>query len=180
MPLVSPPTTKSLGQKSVVILTTPPAAATGIPTLTEANAGVFASLHIVGDFDVTPTQNTGEGPRAMGAQTSPTELGLVSYPAVSAQYFVNPQALATPGAPGNEVWEALEPGTQVTVLVLNGFDGTSDTLAAGDVADIFLMECGIRAKGATGDDEFAKVAATSQLIVVGGAPVAENYPLTAA
>lgn len=179
MPLVMPPTVKSLGNKSVVILTTPPAAPSGIPTLTEANAGLFASLHIYGDFNVTPTQNTGEGPRPLGTVQVPTELGLVNYPAVTVQYSIVPQELATPGANGNEVYEALVPGAKVTVLVLDGFDGEASTLTAGDVADVFLMECGIRAKGQTGDGEFDKKTATSQLIVVGGEPIAENHALAA-
>lgn len=177
MPLVMPPTVKSLGAKSVVILTTPPAAGTGIPTTTEVNAGVFASLHIYGDFNVTPTQNTGEGPRPIGAEQVPTELGLVNYPAVTVQYSIVPQELGTPGADGNEVYEALVPGDQVTVVVLDGYDGEASAVANGDVVDVFLMECGIRAKGSTGSGEYDKAAATSQLIVVGGEPVKENHVL---
>lgn len=180
MPLVMPPTTKSLGRKSVVILKTPPAAPTGIPTLAEANAGVFASLHIYGDFNVTPSQNTGEGPRPLGSVQVPTELGLVNYPAVTVQYSIIPQELDTTGAPGNEVYEVLVPGTKRTILVLDGLDGETSALTAGDVADVFLMECGVRAKGQTGDGEFDKKTATSQLIVVGGEPIKENHAMAAA
>ena len=67
MPISLPPTSKSLGRKSVVFLTTPPAAATGIPTTVEVSAALFGSLHLYTPFNVTPNQNTGEGPRKLGA-----------------------------------------------------------------------------------------------------------------
>lgn len=179
MPLVMPPKSTALGKKSVVILTAAPAAASGIPTLTEANAGVFASLHIHGDFNVTPTQNTGEGPRPLGSKFSPTQLGQTNYPATDVQYTYKPQEVATVGTDGNEVYEALVPGSRVTVLVLNDIDGEVDALTAGDIADIFLMECGVRRKGATGDGEFDYVSVTQSLVTVGGEPVAEDHAMAA-
>lgn len=180
MPLIPPPTVKSLGQKSVVILTTPPAAPTGIPTAAEVNAGLFASLHIYGDFNVTPNQNTGEAPRKLGSVVQPQQFGLVTYPAVDAQYSYVPQALATAGAEGNEVYEALVPGDQVTVVVLDGIDGEISTLPATAVGDIFLMEAGKRRKGQTGDGEFDEKSVTQSLIIVGGEPIAEDHVFTTA
>ncbi|HEY0891238.1 MAG TPA: hypothetical protein VGE38_16675 [Nocardioides sp.] len=180
MPLVNPPTVKALGQKAVVILTTPPAAATGIPTVTEVNAGVFGSLHFYGDFNVTPTQNTGEGPKKLGSKFVPTQLGQVSFPAVDAQYSYLPQEVGTPGTDGNEVYEALVPGDRVTVVVLDGVDGEVSAVTAGDIADIYLMECGVRRKGQTGDGEFDEKSVTQSLIVVGGEPIAEDRALAAA
>jgi hypothetical protein len=109
MPLANPVTKKSLGQKAVIVLTTPPAAGTGIPTLAEANAGKVLSLHFYGDFAVTPAQNTGEGPRKLGSQFTPTQLGQVNYPAVDAQYSYDPQKVGTASAAGNEALEALTP-----------------------------------------------------------------------
>ena len=179
MPLVMPPKSTALGKKSVVILTDAPAAGTGIPTLTEANAGVFASLHIQGDFNVTPSQNTGEAPRPLGSKFSPTQLGMVNYPATDVQYTYKAQLVGTPGSDGNEVYEALVPGTQVTVLVLNDVDGEIDTLTTGQIADVFLMECGVRRKGATGDGEFDYVSVTQSLVTVGGEPIAEDHALAA-
>ncbi|MDF1603399.1 hypothetical protein [Nocardioides sp. YIM 152315] len=180
MPLANPPTAKSLGQKSVVILTTAPAATTGIPVLTEVNAGVFGSLHFYGDFNVTPNQNTGEGPRKLGSIFSPTQLGQVTYPAVDAQYSYMPQLVATTGSDGNEVYEALVPGSTVTVVVLDGVDGDISAVVADDVADIYLMECGVRRKGQTGDGEFDEKSVTQSLIVKGGEPIAEDHEIAAA
>jgi hypothetical protein len=70
MPLANPVTKKSLGQKAVIVLTTPPAAGTGIPTLAEANAGKVLSLHFYGDFAVTPAR-TPVRARASWARSSP-------------------------------------------------------------------------------------------------------------
>lgn len=179
MPLANPITKKSLGQKAVIVLTTPPAAPTGIPTLAEANAGKILSLHFYGDFAVTPSQNTGEGPRKLGSQFTPTQLGQVNYPAVDAQYSYDPQKVGTVGAPGNEALEALTPGTTRTVIVINGVDGTQTTaLTNAMVSDVYLMQCGVQRKGQTGDGEFDELSVTQSLIVAGGSAVAENVKLT--
>lgn len=175
-----PPTTKALGNKMVVILTTPPAAPTGIPTVTEVNTGIQASCFYYGDFTVTPTQNTGEGPRKMCSRKVPTQLGLVNYPAVEAQYSYMPQELGTPGHPGNALYEALEPDVEVTVVVLEGIDGQTEDVVAGDVADIYRMQAGARRKGQTGDGEYDEKSTTQSLIVVGGEAIAEDHPLAAA
>lgn len=181
MALSMPPTVSALGNKVVVFLTTPPAAPTGIPTTVEVSAALFASLHLYTPFNVTPSQNTGEGPRKLGQRQVPTELGLTSYPAVEITYSYDPQALGTPGGDGNELYEALVPGDQVTVVVLDGLDGEeTDSVTAGDIADIYLMECGVRRKGQTGDDEYAKFNVSQSLIVVGGQPIAEDHALAAA
>lgn len=179
MPVSLPPTTKALANTMVVFLTTPPAASNGIPTTTEVNAGILAGCHIYGSFNVTPSQNTGEGPRKLCSDFSPTQLGITNYPAVDVQYSYMPQDLGTPGSDGNEVYEALEPGTQVTAVVLEGVDGQTDTVAAGDVSDVFLMECGVRRKGATGDGEFDEKSVTQSLVVVGGEAIATDHALAA-
>ena len=179
-PISLPPTSKALGRKVVVFLATPPAAPSGIPTTVEVSAAMFGSLHLYTPFNVQPAQNTGEGPRKLGVQTVPTELGLTNYPAVDLQYSYKPQDVGTPGAPGNELYELLVPGTQVTVAVLNDLPGDSSSVAAGDVADIYLMEVGVRRKGETGEGEFDQFSVMQSLIVVGGEPVAEDHVLAAA
>lgn len=176
-PLVAPPTDKSLANQTIVVHKTAPAATTGIPTLAEVNAALFAALHIYGSFNVTPNQNTGEGPRKLGSLFSPTQLGIVTYPAVDVQYSYKPQLLGTPDSPGNELYEALVPGTRRTVTVLNGKLGSSDQVAANDVANIYLVECGVYREGQTGDGEFDELSTTQALVVVGGEPIAKNIKL---
>jgi hypothetical protein len=175
-----PETVKSDSNKLVVFLTTPPAAATGIPTLAEVNAALFASLYIYGDFNVTPTQNTGAAPSKLGSAYTETEFGRTNYAAVDVQYSYVPQKLGTTGYPANAVYEALVPGDTVTAVVLEGYDGEASEVEAGDIADIYLMECGKRRKGATGTGEFDEVSTTQALIVKGGAPIAEDHALAAA
>lgn len=180
MPLSLPPTTKSFANKVVVVLDTPPAAATGIPTTVEVNAALFASLHMYTPFNVTPSQNSGEGLRKLGSKFSPTELGMTNYPAVDVQYSYVPQELGTPGADGNELYELMVPGDILTIVVLDGIDGETSAVTAGDVADVYLVECGIRRKAPTGDGEFDQFAITQSLVIKGGEPVAEDVVLAAA
>lgn len=184
MPITLPPTEKALGRKVVVFLDTPPAAPTGIPILAEVNAALFASLHLYTPFNVTPTQNVGEGPRKLGAKTVPQENGLVTYPAVEVQGSYLPQELGTPGAVGNEVYEMFKTaeaasGT-LTAVVLDGLDGDISAVAAGDVADIYLIEPGVIRKGATGEDEFAHLSFLCSLVISGGEPIAIDHVLAAA
>lgn len=175
MPLDLPPTAKAFARSVVVFLDTAPAASDGIPTLTEVNAALFASLHIYTPFNVVPSQNTGEGPRKHGAKSVPTENGLVTWPAAEVQYSYKPQLLGTSGAEGNEVYELLVPSSQVTTVVFDDLAGDLDTIPADAVGHVYLMEPGVRQRGRTGDGEFDHFSTTQNLIVVGGEPVAEDH-----
>ncbi|WP_300680760.1 hypothetical protein [Nocardioides sp.] len=179
MPAVMPETVKSDGNKLVIFMKTAPAAATGIPTLSEINDSLFASLFLYSPFDFTPNQNTGEAPKKLGSTVSETEFGNINYPAVEAQYSYVPQKLGTPGYAANAVYELLEPGTILTAVVLDGYDGTVDEIAAGDVADVFLIKAGVRKKGRTGDGEYDRVSAKQSLLVVGGEPIVEDHKIAA-
>lgn len=177
--LPMPTTVNAHGNKVVVFLDTPPAAGSGIPVVAEVNAGIFASLHLYTPFNVQPTQNTGEGPRKLGAKTVPTELGTVTYPAVEIQYSYNPQAADAGGGDGNELYDALTEGTQLTAVVLNGLDGEKATVAAADVADVYLVECGVQRKGETGEGEYDQFSVTQSLRIVGGEPIVQDHALAA-
>lgn len=179
MPIQLPPTEKSLGRKVVIFLDTPPAAGTGIPTRTEVNAGLQSSLHLYTPFNVTPTQNTGEGPRKLGAKTSPTENGTVTYPAVEVQGSYLPQKLGTPGEPGNELYELMKTaeaaGDKLTAVVFDGLDGDVSAVPTGAVGDVFLVEPGVIRKGQTGDGEFDHLSFTTSLVIVGGEAIAVDH-----
>ncbi len=183
MPITLPPTEKALGRKVVVFLTTPPAAGTGIPTLVETNAGLFAALHLYTPFNVTPTQNTGEGPRKLGAKSVPQQNGLVTYPAVEVQGSYLPQELGTPGAVGNEVYEAMKTaeaaGNKLTAVVFDGIDGDVKPIPANTVGDVYLVEPGVIRKGATGEGEFDELSFTVSLVITGGEPVAVDHVFAA-
>lgn len=183
MPISLPPTEKALGRKVVVFLDTPPAAGSGIPTTVEINAALFASLHLYTPFNVQPSQNTGAGPRKLGAKSVPMENGIVSYPAVDVQGSYLPQELGTPGAVGNEVYEMFKTaeaaGDSLTAVVLDGLDGDISAVAVADVADIYLVEPGVIRKGATGEGEFDHIAFNCSLVIVGGEPIAVDRVLAA-
>lgn len=182
-PIDLPPTEKSLGRKVVIFLDTPPAAPTGIPTLVEVNAGLQASLHLYTPFNVTPTQNTGEGPRKLGAKSVPQQNGLVTYPAADVQGSYLPQQLGTPGAVGNEVYELLKAayiaGDKITAVVFDAIDGDTDPIPADSVGDVFLTEPGVIRKGATGEGEFDEIAFNCSLVITGGEPVAIDHVFAA-
>lgn len=183
MPISLPPTEKALGRKVVVFLDTPPAAGTGIPTLVEVNAGLQASLHLYTPFNVQPTQNTGEGPRKLGAKTVPQQNGLVTYPAADVQGSYRPQQLGTPGAVGNEVYEMFKTaeadGDKLTAVVFDGIDGDVDDIPANAVGDVYLVEPGVIRKGSTGEDEFSELAFNCSLVISGGEPVAIDHVFAA-
>lgn len=183
MPISLPPTELALGKKVVVFLTTPPAAGSGIPTLVEVNAGMQASLHIYTPFNVTPTQNTGEGPRKLGAKTVPQQNGVVTYPAVEVQGSYLPQELGTPGAVGNELYEAMKDaeaaGDSLTAVVFDGIDGDTDPIPTNAVGDVYLVKPGVIRKGQTGEGEFDELSFTTSLVIVGGEPVAIDHEFAA-
>lgn len=175
-----PPAEKAYGNVLYKILTTAPAAASGIPTLVELNAGLSAGLYMYGDPSLRPNQNTGEGPRRVATKTVPTEFGTVTYPPVDVQISFKPQELGTPGAPGNEAYESLEIGSDVTVVPLYGIDGQTATVPAGAVGDVFQMKIGdIKGKGKTGDGEFDHLSTMLQMVVQGSGPIAEDHVFAA-
>lgn len=179
MPISLPPVSKSFGRKVVVFLSTPPAAPTGIPTVTEVNAALFAGLHLYTPFNVTPTENSGEGPRKLGATSVPTEKGVKTYPAVEISYSYKPQDADAPGADGNELFDILDEDAVVTAVVLNDKDGDISAVVAGDVCNIYLMNCGAQNDGETGEGEFDHFAILQKLYVEGGEPIKKHHALAA-
>lgn len=178
--LPMPPAEKAFGNVLYKILTAAPAAASGIPTLVEANAGLSAGLYMYGDPSLRPNQNTGEGPRRVATKTVPTEFGTLTYPPVDVQISFKPQDLGTPGADGNEAYEALEIGSEVTVVAFYGIDGRTATVPANSVGDVFQMKIGdVKGKGRTGDGEFDHLSTMLQMVVQGSGPIAEDHVFAA-
>lgn len=177
---VQPPTTSLFGKQVAVILTTPPANE-DTPTLTELNAGLFISCHTYGMLSQQPEQESGTAPRKTCAKTQDTRLGPVTWPLIELQYSYRPQEAATPGAEGNEAYEALVPGTEVRAYFLDGLDGeNTDALVAGDVINRgFVCTVGEYREGPTGDDAFAEAAVNQGLAPRGGAKL-HNYAVPAA
>lgn len=177
--LPMPPTVKSQGNTLYVIHTTPPAAGTGIPTTVEVNAALNAGCYIYGDLDLAVTENTGEGPRKACARVVQTEAGNTNFPPIEVQYSYVPQELGTPGSDGNELYEALEPESTVTLSVFYGINGRTENIAVGDVGDVIEATVMRRRKTRTGDGEFDHHSVTQMLIPVGGDYVVEDHEFAA-
>ncbi len=182
-PISLPPTAKALGRKVVVFLKTPPAAATGIPTLVEVNAGLQSSLHLYVPFNVTPSQTTGEGPRKLGAKTVPQQNGTVTYPAVEVSASYMPQLAGAPGGVGNELYDLMKAaeasGDKITAVVFDDLEGDLSAIPTSAVGDVYLTEPGVIRKGQSGDGDFDEFNFTTSLVIVGGEPVAVDHVFAA-
>lgn len=129
-------------------------------------AGVDISCFLMPDWDgPTAAQNTGEQRRFCSKQTFDV-LGRVKWTLSPLMYTYLPQALGTPGDPANAMYEALAPGNEGVVIIGYGLN-PADAFAAGDVVDLFPVECGAQMKPARGADEFAPLTVTQTLAVNG-------------
>ena len=182
--LTLPATVKALANTIVVVLTTPPAAGTGIPTATEVNAGKFITCFLYGDQSTLfpPTQNTGQGQRKACTKVSPTALGTVTYPAQQLEYSWGPQAAAVAGNAANVALESLAPGSTVTLVQLSGLPGLNSTVSAGQVmTGVYKVDCGVQTATSTGQSEYDDFSTKQELVLsaaAGGVPIATNVALT--
>lgn len=136
------------------------------PSIAIVNAGVDVSCYLMPDWDGPGgTQNKGEQRRFCSKETFDV-LGRIKRNVAALSYTYLPQELGTPGAPGNEVYEALAQGNTGVLVVGYGLD-PADPFAIGDVADLIPVECGFQMKPARGADEFAPLIVTQELGVTG-------------
>lgn len=138
------------------------------PTVVETTAGVDISCFLMPDWDgPTANQNTGEKRRFCSRETF-TSLGRVQWELAPLVYTYLPQELGTPGNEANAVYEALTEGVTGYLVIGYGIEPERD-FAAGDIVDIFPVECGAQSKGVRGEDEFAPLTVTQTLGVSGPA-----------
>lgn len=174
-----PETVKSQGFTRLLVLSTAPADAAEL-VIAELTAGEIITCHIYGDFSATPTENVGSAPRKMCSRTSPQQFGEVTYPINDIQYSYVPQELGTPGAPGNEAFEALPPGTEKWLVEAPGLDGRTVPFVAADLGNVYHVKCGIQRRGRTGDGEFDEFSITQSFIMADGAEPLYDVPVVAA
>lgn len=179
-PVALPETQTALGSSVIIVLDTPPANPK-VPTKAELNAGLFSQCHIYGSLSPQPTQNTGAAPAKACTKIEDQRLGKVTWPGFDAQYSYLPQETTTPGADGNELYEALVPETEVYVYILDGLDGeaTSALVTADVVNHGFRVQVGEKREGRTGDGEFDEFSTTQTLVPKGGR-LLHNYATPAA
>lgn len=168
MTVQMPEVVKSQGMTRLIVLSTAPASTTTI-TAAELAAGEVITCHVYGDFAATPTENIGTAPRKMCTRTSPQQFGEITYPINDVQYSYVPQSLGTPGAPGNEAFEALTPGTEKWLVEVPGLDGRGTSFGAGALGNLYNVDCGIQRRGRTGDGEFDEFSVTQSFVMADGA-----------
>lgn len=166
MPVTSPVTTSTFGNMSLVVLTVKPTNLAAI-SLSEITAGENISCHAVGDWWPTDTVEKVARQRKMCQTSVPQANGAVTTetPALTNTYV--PQEIDTPGAPGNEAYEALEPGTDVYLAQRIGKAGKSDW-GTGDAYRLFPVNIATRTPGASAEDAGAEAIFTSELAFADG------------
>jgi hypothetical protein len=177
MTVALPETVGSYGNASLVVLASAPSLTA--PTITVLEAGEAITCHVYGTFASAPTQTTGSSPRKMCQINEPQRLGSVTYTINDIQYSYNPQELGTPGAAGNEAFEALTPGTNVWLVERVGISGRNADFTAGELVNIYPVECGVQRRGQTGDGEFDEFSVTQSFVLVDGAEPSYDAVVTA-
>ena len=151
MTIVMPETTDTFGNLSLVVLSAKPTDLTAA-TVANLTAGENITCHQVGDWWPTAQTNKVSRQRKM-CQTSVTQaLGTTTHETPALQYTYMPQQVGTPGASGNEAYEALPEGAVRYLVQRIGKDGKS-ALVAGDKYRLFPVELGPQIPGTSAQDE---------------------------
>lgn len=128
--------------------------------------GIDISCFLMPDWaGPSAAQNLGDSRRFCSRQTF-QQGGRTTWSIAPLSYTYLPQELGTPGHAGNEVYEALAAGNTGVVIIGYGIDPAAN-FAAGDIADLFPVECLAQTKPANGSDEFAPLIVTQTLAVSG-------------
>lgn len=146
--------------------------ATG-PTVAEITAGVLIGPYLMPDWDgFTGTQNKGES-RRFSSREVYQRFGRTAHTIAPLSYTYNPQQLGTPGAPGNEVYEACAEGNLGYLVLGYGLlaedevTGEALPFEANDIITFAPAECGEQFESSRGADEFAPLTVMQELIVKG-------------
>lgn len=151
MPVTEPPVTASLGNLSLVVLSTVPANLAAIP-VSAITAGKNITCHEYGDWLPGASINKVNTKRKMCKKTTPQRLGTTTHDIPALQYSYMPQAVGTAAAPGNEAYEAL-PEDAIRVLVQRlGKDGETDLIAT-DKYRAWVVQAGPQVPGVSQEDE---------------------------
>lgn len=151
MTISMPATTSSFGNESLVILSALPADPAAA-TLIELTAGENITCHMVGDWYVPAETNKVARQRKMCQRKTTEALGVSTWQPGDLTYTYQPQEVSTPGASGNEAYEALPEGSTVYVVQRLGKSGTT-LMASGDDYILWPLELGPQVPGPSADDE---------------------------
>lgn len=172
MTISMPPTVKSFGNESLLVLTSLPAAPAAI-TSANVTAGKNITCHVVGDWYATAETNKVARQRKM-CQTKVTEaLGVSTWQTPDLIYTGMPQLVGTPSSPGNEAYEALPEGAIVYAVQRLGKGGKT-AFVSGDKYLLWPLELGPQVWGPSADDEGGEFVLTQATAFAPGydAPIA--------
>lgn len=150
MTILLPNTTKSLGAQSLIVLTSAPADLDAA-TAAEVLAGENITCHMVGDWWPTAATEKTARQRKMCQTKTATTLGVTTWETPTLRYTYNPQTIETPGASGNEAYEALPEGATVYLVQRLGLPGNSAAAATNNYR-LFPVELGPQVPGTSADD----------------------------
>src|SRR5699024_1906590 len=136
------------------------------PTSAELEAATDIGRYLMPEWEgPSGEQNTGEDSRFYSTQTF-TRLGRNTNSIAALSYTYKPQGDESGDA--NDAYDALAEGNIGFLVMGYGIDAAND-LKAGDVVDIYPVECGVQNKATTGEDEFAPLTVNQTLAVTGTA-----------
>lgn len=151
MPVTEPPVTASLGNISIVMLSTIPANLASIP-IAAITAGKNVTCHTYGDWLPDASINKVNTKRKTCKKTVPQRLGTATHNIPALQYSYMPQSVGTAGAAGNEAYELLPEDAIRVAIIRLGKDGETD-LATGDKYIARVIQCGPQVPGVSQEDE---------------------------
>lgn len=159
MTVLLPETTDAFGNISLAIITAKPASLVAVSLATDlatANAENI-SCHTVGDWLGTATTEKAARARKLCQVKQSQALGVTTWDTPTIQYTYKPQSLGTPGANGNEAYEAMPEGAARYLLQRLGKPGDS-ALAVGDAYLLWPVELGPQVPAMTTQDAGAEFA----------------------
>lgn len=164
MTVLFPEAEKAQGNTAVVVAQT--IANPLEPKLTEINAvtSVNASCFLYSGGVGTSTQNKGEAPARLCTTDRFQQFGNTTFEVSDLQYVYSPQGDDEDDS--NSLSVALEPGTEVWLVVRRGPSATMAAFAVGQKVDLWHVEVGVRNKTQTGDGEFDEFSITQVARVI--------------
>ena len=155
LPMVE--TTSSFGAKNFLVLTAAPASAAAA-TLAEATAGKEITCHLYATSVLFQATQSSFTPERHECQTVVEErLGSSTVPLQQVAYSWNFQTAGTPGADGNEAYEALPEGTERWILARYGI-ANGAARAVGQRYKLYRIKCGKQVEAEAGSDQGAELA----------------------
>lgn len=169
MSVTLPETTDAFGKISIAVIVAKPASLTAVSLATDLTgaAAENGSCHIVGDWLPTASIEKNARARKLCQVKQGTALGVAQWDTPTIQYTANPQSVGTPGADGNELYEAMPEGAERYVLLRLGLDGDS-ALAVGDKYLLIPAELGPQVWTTTTQDAGAEFAINQDMAFLAG------------